>query len=501
MRQAQLINKIRTLKNKKLKIGLCHGVFDLLHYGHLKHFEEAKSICDYLIVSITADRFVKKGFNRPIHNENERKKIIENIEYIDHVIISNFESGVESIDLIKPDLYFKGSDYKMIKNDKTKNIILEIQALKKNKGKIFFTDKKHMSSSKIINSLGLSLTIDQKEFIQKIKKKFDINLVLSSIRNLKKNKVIVLGDLIVDRYIYGHVVGKSSKEPHLVSNYSYKEDYVGGAAAVANHVSDFVNKVTLITDHNGEKSISKLLKEKLNKNIVGEYLSSGSENNCSVKTRFIDILTRYKLFGSYELSNLNSEVFRKKLSYRIKKQVKKNDLIIVADFSNNFFTDQDFSEIKKARNFKCGMVQKNSNNSSSYNLKNLSNFNLICINEGELRSEIKDTTSEITKLAKSLIAKMKLDFLLITRGSSGIVLVDNKNKVFYCPAFNLQPVDKIGAGDSILAVISILLSNKIDPNIALLISSIVSSFVVDNLGNKYVARKFDIERSLEYIFK
>ncbi len=78
---------------------LCYGVFDLLHYGNLKHFEEAKSICDYLIVSITADKFVKKGFNRPIHKKNERKKIIKNIEYIEHLIISNFRMALKVLTL------------------------------------------------------------------------------------------------------------------------------------------------------------------------------------------------------------------------------------------------------------------------------------------------------------------------------------------------------------------------------------------------------------------
>ena len=64
-------NIIKFLKKNKKIIGLCHGVFDVLHYGHIKHFEVAKKKCDYLFVSITSSQFVKRS-NKPINNDNER---------------------------------------------------------------------------------------------------------------------------------------------------------------------------------------------------------------------------------------------------------------------------------------------------------------------------------------------------------------------------------------------------------------------------------------------
>ena len=72
---------------------------------------------------------------------------------------------------------------------------------------------------------------------------------------------------------------------------------------------------------------------------------------------------------------------------------------------------------------------------------------------------------------------------------------------YYCPAFNSKPVDKVGAGDAMLAILSILLKNKIDPLISLLIASLVSSNVVNNIGNKYSISKLELERSLEYLLK
>ena len=119
-------NLIKFLKkNKNKKTVLCHGVFDLVHYGHLKHFKSAKKYGNILIVSITKDKFIKKGFNRPLFNEIKRAEYLSEIEAIDFVYICETESALDSIKTIKPDYYIKGPDYKNNKLDTTKKILLE----------------------------------------------------------------------------------------------------------------------------------------------------------------------------------------------------------------------------------------------------------------------------------------------------------------------------------------------------------------------------------------
>ena len=83
---SDLKNLIDTLKKKGKKIVQCHGVFDLIHIGHLKHFKSAKKFGDILIVSVTPDKFVQKGFNRPYFNSSQRLESPSSIEDIDYVI-------------------------------------------------------------------------------------------------------------------------------------------------------------------------------------------------------------------------------------------------------------------------------------------------------------------------------------------------------------------------------------------------------------------------------
>ena len=133
----KLVEKLNLQRRDKVKIGLSHGVFDLLHLGHIKHFKEAKKNCDLLIVSVTADQYVNKGPNRPAFNQYQRIEALEALEVIDYIILSSNPSSTSIIKKIKPDIYFKGPDYKNNLDDLTKKIFLEKNEVEKNGGKIF----------------------------------------------------------------------------------------------------------------------------------------------------------------------------------------------------------------------------------------------------------------------------------------------------------------------------------------------------------------------------
>ena len=76
-----------SIRQQKKTIGLCHGVFDLLHPGHLRHLAKAKKKVDLLVVSITADQFVNKGPGRPAFNQDLRAESLANITSVDFVVV------------------------------------------------------------------------------------------------------------------------------------------------------------------------------------------------------------------------------------------------------------------------------------------------------------------------------------------------------------------------------------------------------------------------------
>ena len=197
------IKKISYLRKKKLnlKIGLAHGVFDLLHFGHIKHLQAAKNNCDILIVSITSSKFVKKGPDRPYYNDQERLNFLSSLEFIDYVHLSKEDTGKKIIEDLKPNIYFKGNEYEIKSNDITNKINDEIKVLKKNKGKIFYTNEKTLSSSNIINKYFLN-NEGKKKILEDINKNFNFDEIRKDFQKIANLNVLVIGDLIIDRYFF-----------------------------------------------------------------------------------------------------------------------------------------------------------------------------------------------------------------------------------------------------------------------------------------------------------
>src|SRR5579871_3325614 len=122
----------------------CHGVFDPLHVGHIRHFEQARQWGDILVVTITPDRFVNKGPHRPAFSEALRAEAIAALESVDYVAVNEWPEATETIRLLCPDVFVKGSEFRSRK-DVTGAILREEAAIESVGGRIEFTDHNSFS--------------------------------------------------------------------------------------------------------------------------------------------------------------------------------------------------------------------------------------------------------------------------------------------------------------------------------------------------------------------
>ena len=497
----ELKKKIFLLKKKGKKIVHCHGVFDLIHVGHIKHFSAAKKYGDFLLVSLTADKFVNKGVGKPLFNQDLRAEVISSLEKIDAVYINDFNTSINLINIIKPSVYFKGPDYKNLKKDKTGNIIKEINAVKKNGGKVFFSKDIKFSSSKLINNNYEIFNPDQKNFLNTIKKKYNFDFIVKKINDIKKHNVFLIGEVIVDRYIFGEVLGKSGKEPHLVIQKTKQEQYLGGSGAIANHLSTFVNKITFLSTIGDNKDLKNFISKSLKKNISQKFLKINN-NSTILKSRFIDNITGNKLLGVY---NLDSQILKKKIENKIHNIIEnhsyKNDLILISDYGHGMISSATAKKLVQQKNFLCLNAQVNASNIGYHSLRKYKKIATLIINENELRHEMRDKLNKIENLSQKLSNIYNIKNLVITRGKKGAILLHNKNKFYYCPAFAGKIMDKVGAGDAMLAIISLCLKAKIPLDLALFISSLAAATVVENMGNSKFITKNELLRQIEYLIK
>ena len=150
-------------KKQKKKIILVHGVFDVIHLGHISHFKEAKSYGDILVVSITPDKFVKKGFNKPYFDELQRAQFLSSLEIIDYVVVNDGKSSTSIINELKPSIYCKGPDYSKKSGDIADNLGAEKNAVEKCGGKLVFTKENFTHQQKYsITILKISISVKKK---------------------------------------------------------------------------------------------------------------------------------------------------------------------------------------------------------------------------------------------------------------------------------------------------------------------------------------------------
>jgi cytidyltransferase-like protein len=135
------------LLSKGKSIGLCHGCFDVLHFGHLIHLNEAASVVDVLFLSLTPDIFVNKGPTRPIFSETKRSFFLSNIRCIDFIFVNDSETAINALLCLKPHVYFKGADYA---NSISEGYLMEQRLCSLNGIKLLHTKGDRFSSTEVL---------------------------------------------------------------------------------------------------------------------------------------------------------------------------------------------------------------------------------------------------------------------------------------------------------------------------------------------------------------
>ncbi len=125
VKQSELNNLLEKIRSQGKTIVTTNGCFDILHVGHVRYLEKAKSFGDVLIVALNSDKSVKsiKGDSRPINNENDRAEILSALRSVDYVVLFDEDSPINLLLQIKPDVHTKGADYTVETLPEAKGII------------------------------------------------------------------------------------------------------------------------------------------------------------------------------------------------------------------------------------------------------------------------------------------------------------------------------------------------------------------------------------------
>lgn len=479
----------------------CHGVFDLLHYGHLLHLQSAKKFGDLLVVTVTPDRFVNKGPGRPHHSEHKRAVMLAALEIVDYVAINRYARATEPIMALSPHFYVKGPEYRDKQLDITGGITQEEEAVELKGGKLVFTSDETESSTALLNQYFNRWDDAQKSAIDKIRSEVSLEKILAAIESFAGLRVLVVGEPIIDTYVFCHPESISTKNPSVSARYLYEENYAGGSLAISNHLSALGCKVSLLMTHGAEANFEKLLTSSLNENIKLEALVM-RDIPTPRKTRHIVPLKTQCIF---ELINLRSDqwlhhdpdAFCKKL----KAMSKDADLIIIADFGHGLFEGKILEFIEQIDKFIALNVQTNSGNFGFNPFFKHKRFDYLTIDERECRLATNNRFMPIEALFHKTFRERIKRPASITLGATGSIYFNRDAKEYRCPSFFREIIDTTGAGDAYFAITALLEKLKVKPAILPFIGNCYAGLKTRTIGNKSPVSKVDLIRTISSILK
>ena len=207
--------------------------------------------------------------------------------------------------------------------------------------------------------------------------------------------------------------------------------------------------------------------------------------------------------GVYSIndSQMNGEN-QNQLSSLLDELIPKHDLVIVSDYGHGFISKETAHNISKQSIFTSLNAQINAANIGYHTMNNYNNIDCAIINEAELRHELRDRESNVDFLMKELTKSLHIKNLVVTQGESGAILFDSeKNEYHQCPAFAAKIVDKIGAGDAMLALLSCSIKTGFDADLALFIGSLAAAQSVETIGNSTPVNKVQLLKTFSHALK
>lgn len=466
------------------QVVLCHGVFDLVHPGHIRHLEAARGEGDLLVVTITPDRFVNKGPGRPVFNQRLRAETLSALQCIDYVAINEWPTAVETIHLLQPAVYVKGKDYIERSADVTGKIHEEERAILTVGGRIHFTQDITFSSTNLLNAHFDVFPVETATYLRQFRKQYSAADVVSKLQALKRLNVLVIGDTIVDEYHFCRPYGMASKSATIAAQFINEERYAGGALAVANHLASFCDRVDLVSCLGEQDSCEAFVRQHLRPNIQAKLFFRPDAPTVT-KRRYVQPFLATKLFeiaffNDRPLPTAQAQEFCEHLLHTVPNY----DLVVVADFGHGLLDATAIKIICERARYLALNVQLNSINNGYNVITKYQRADYVCIDEEEARLATYARYAPLNELVQSLAASMSCQMMTVTRGYRGSITYQPEQRFIETPVLSSEVIDTIGAGDAYLSLTAACACSNMAPELIGFVGNAVGALAVKIIGNK-----------------
>jgi rfaE bifunctional protein kinase chain/domain/rfaE bifunctional protein nucleotidyltransferase chain/domain len=463
------------------KIVMCHGTFDIVHPGHIRHLLYAKEKGDILIASVTADKYLVKKKDGPFIPEELRARNLAAMEMVDYVIIDHNQKPLQTISLLKPDYFVKGFEYS------TDNIHPstreEIEVVEKYGGKVLFSPGDVVYSSTKLQTIKTPKIAYEKLLALMDSEKLDFDSIQNTILSFSGISVHVVGDTIVDKYNYCSVLGPTTKTPTFSIKRESSETFVGGAGIVAKHLKSLGAEVTFTTLL-GDDDLRSFVEADLKDWQIECNFIIDDSRPITLKERFW--ASGYKMLQVDTVDNhVPNEIIQMDIAQKIKNT--KTDAVVFSDFRHGIFNHQSIDIFTSNINGKTLKVADSQVSNRWGNILDFQNFDLIFPNEKEARFSMGDQDSGIRVLGTNLFNISKAKNLVLKLGEKGLMVFKESGfdlrDIFPLDSFAEEIVDGVGAGDAFMSAATLAYAYSSDILISAIIGNIAAALACEVSGN------------------
>lgn len=468
----------------------CHGCFDIVHPGHIRHLLFAAAQGDRMIVSITADAFVNKGPDRPMFTHDLRAENLAALAFVDWVYIHHEPTAIELLGDVKPDVYIKGAEYATADDQR---FIDERDVVEANGGRIVFSSGDVVfSSTSIVESIQkVSRPDPDIAQLAELAKTHDFSTagIGRALDSAKGKRVVVVGETILDTYTHCQWPEIADEHPMLSLKPVSSEHFDGGAAIVAQHLAALGTQPVLCTPI-PRGFDARLFIDRMNDRGI-DVIPIEVDGEMPEKKRFVvgrdkvmklDCTSSFHLDASQQL-NVVEQI----------RSVADLDCLVMTDFGLGLFGGGFAKGLCQSLRDQVELIVGDVSGARS-SLLNMLGTDVLCPSVVELRLAMNDHDMSVTDLARRLIAKTKTAVIIVTLGGDGLVIVSAADEI-RLPAMSHDPIDVLGCGDALLAGVCASMLGGGGVVESAYIGSVAASIAGSVMGNVAVGRMELIARS------
>ena len=493
----QLAEVVRSERAGGKTVALCHGVFDLLHIGHIRYLQAAARRADTLIVTVTPDHYVNKGPHRPAFHESLRVDALAALDCVDYVAVNQWPTAVETIAALRPDLFIKGGEYR---DRKTPELLREQQAAEAAGTAVDFIDDFTSSSSHLINNYLSPFSEEAEVYLHALRQRRTADEMLQIVEGAARLKVLVVGEAIIDEYVNCAAIGRSAKAPIVATKFESSQRYAGGALAVANNLAAFCQTVDLVTLVGDDGAEEPWIHDRLDENVSVRFVRK-SHAPTIIKRRYRESYFDLPLFA---INFLNDDPLTADEEKNVRRELSSAgdyDLVVVADYGHSLLCAGAVELLCRGAKFLAVSVQADSANTGFHTIAKYPRADFAALARRELELEFRTRGGAPGEMLTALADKLGAKTAAVTLGKRGCLVRDRQSGIHEAAGLSTKVVDRIGAGDAFFAITSLCASGGAPPDVLGFLGNVAGAEAVATVGSSWPVDRESFARHVQSLFK